>query len=187
VVDVVIAPGTSVDHLNPRVVSLELRNTTESSLLVSTQMNFTNPTDCSVTFPFVDVLMLYNGTALAHIVARNISVVPGNNTNVSIDFSWGPLDNGGTGGIEAGRALISSFVSGSNTTVTVKTHEGTIPALPHIGKGLSTISIDVPVPRLSTPGSPGDDEDDSPRFIQDSTVWPPYQDWRLTLPKPQTL
>lgn len=149
-----------------------LKNTTESSLFVSTQMNFTNPTEYSATVPFVDVLMLYNGTGLAHIVARDIFVVPGNNTNVSIDFSWSPLDIGGIDGKEAGRALISSFMSSPNTTVTIQTHEGTIPALPDIGKGLSAVLIDVPVPRLSTPGSPdGDDEDNhTPRFIQDSTV-----------------
>jgi len=119
----------------------------------------------------VDVVMLYNGTALAHIIARNISVVPGNNTNIPVDFLWSPLATGGTDGKEAGRAMISSFVSGSNTTVTIKTHEGTIPTLPDIGRGLSTIPIDIPMPRISTPGSPDDDEDDSrPHFIQDSTV-----------------
>ncbi|KAJ5149505.1 hypothetical protein N7448_001083 [Penicillium atrosanguineum] len=165
-------PGTSIDHLNPRVVSLELKNTTESSLYVSTQMNFTNPTNYSATIPFVDVLMLYNKTALAHIMARNIAIIPGNNTNVPIDFLWSPLDIGGVDGKEAGRALMSSVASGSNTSVTIKTHEGTFPSLPNIGRGLSAVPIDVPVPRLSTPGSPGDgdEEDRGPNFIQDSTI-----------------
>lgn len=173
-IDIVIAPGTSIDHLHPRVVSLEIKNTTESSLYVSTQMNFTNPTNYSATIPFMDVLMLYNRTALAHIVARNITIIPGNNTKVPIDFLWSPLDISGVDGKEAGRALISSVASGLNTSVTIKTHEGTFPSLPNVGKGLSAVPIDVPVPRLSNPGSPdnGDEDDRGPKFIQDSTVWP---------------
>lgn len=173
-IDIIIAPGTSINHLNPRVVSLELRNTTETSLYVSTQMNFTNPTDYSAKIPFVDVLMLYNETALAHIVARNVTVIPGHNANVSIDFSWSPLDIGGADGKQAGRSLISSIASGLNTTVTIKTHQGTIPSLPKIGQGLSAIPIDVPVPRLSTPGSPdnGDEDENNSHFILDSTVRP---------------
>jgi hypothetical protein len=174
VIDIIIAPGTSINHLNPRVVSLELKDTTETSLLVSTQMNFTNPTDYSAKIPFVDVLMFYNETALAHIVARNISIIPGHNANVSIEFLWSPLDIGGADGKQAGRSLMASVASGYNTTVTIKTYQGTIPSLPKIGQGLSAIPIDVSVPRLSDPGSPdnGDEDGNNSRFIQDSTVRP---------------
>lgn len=71
-------------------------------------------------------------------------------------------------------------ITGVNTTVTLQPHEGTIPNLPEIGKSLSTIQIDVPVPRLSLPGSPGEDDGDgdggadgqNPHFIQDATVRP---------------
>lgn len=113
-IDTLIASaGDSIGQLNPRVVSLQLKNTTNSSLFVSTKLNFTNPTEYSATIPFVDVLMLYNDTAIAHVIARNISVVPGNNTNVSVDFLWSPLDAGGREGVGKGRALLSSYISGT--------------------------------------------------------------------------
>ncbi|KAJ6108098.1 hypothetical protein N7523_009421 [Penicillium sp. IBT 18751x] len=155
------------------IASIELKNTTETSLYVSTHLNFTNPTDYSATIPFVDILMLYNGTALAHIVARNIAIIPGNNTHVPIDFLWSPLEIGGIDGKEAGRAFMSSVASDLNTSVTIKTHEGTFPSLPHLGKGLSAVPFDVLVPRQSTPGSPGDGDGDDhggSKFIQESTI-----------------
>lgn len=112
-IDMLIASsGDSIGNLNPRVVSLQLSNTTESSLSVSTKLNFTNPTEYSAFIPFIDVLMLYNATAIGHVIARNISVVPGNNTNVSISFVWSPSDAGGKKGAENGRAFLSSYISG---------------------------------------------------------------------------
>lgn len=77
-------------------------------------MNFTNPTNYSATVPFVDFLILYNDTTVAHITARNISVGPGNNSYVPIDFFWCPLDAAGIDGVEAGRALFSSYISGQS-------------------------------------------------------------------------
>lgn len=112
-IDRVIAPsGNSISHLNPRVVSLELGNTTESALFASTRVDFKNPTNYSATIPFVDLLVLYNDTAIGHIIARDLSVTPGNNTNVSVDLSWSPLETGGIDGVDAGRAFLSSYVSG---------------------------------------------------------------------------
>ena len=114
-IDHVIASiGNSLDRINPGIVSLILGNTTESSMLVSTQVNFTNPTNYSATVPFVDFLILYNDTTVAHITARNISVGPGNNSYVPIDFFWCPLDAAGIDGVEAGRALFSSYISGQS-------------------------------------------------------------------------
>lgn len=83
-------------------------------MLVSTQANFTNPTNYSATVPFVDLLILYNDTAVAHITARNFSVVPGNNSYVPIDVFWCPFDAAGVDGVEAGRALFSSYISGQS-------------------------------------------------------------------------
>lgn len=116
-IDLLLAPsGNPLDHLNPHVVSLSLKNTTESSLSVSAHVNFTNPTSYSATVPFADFLMLYNGTAVAHITARNIAVHSGNNTNIPIEFHWRPFELNGTDGVEAGRTLVSSYVSGKHLT-----------------------------------------------------------------------
>ncbi|KAJ5673866.1 hypothetical protein N7462_009305 [Penicillium macrosclerotiorum] len=162
--------GNPLGRFNPEVTSLELGDTTESCLSVSVLLNFMNPTNYSASVPFIDALMLFNNTAVAHIIGRDIFIVPGNNTNVMIDFKWSPLANNHTHGVKAG----------DNTTVTIRTHEGTFPALPNIGKSLSALQIDVPVPHISIPGSPGngqggDDEDQKrPHFIQDATVLSPF-------------
>ncbi|KAJ5176274.1 uncharacterized protein N7482_002151, partial [Penicillium canariense] len=189
-VPVKIPAGKSIDHLNCRIVSLELGETSESSLAVSVRLNFTNPTDYSAVVPFVDARVLFNDTAVGHVTARNISVVPGNNTEVSINIFWDPLNNGGLDGVEAGRALVSSYISGFNTTVRIQTHEGTFPALPDLGKSLSVLALDVPIPHMSTPRSPDDDNDDESRqhFIQDATLhlWSSTAEFTLFSPLNQT-
>lgn len=138
--------------------------------------------------------MLYNGTAIAHIIARNLSVHPGNNTNKSIEIFWSPLASGGGEGIEAGRTLFSTYISGKfskprerhnmltervgiNASVTLQTYEGTLPAQPRLGKALSILNISVPLPQLSSPGSPEDGDKDKSRrhFIRDATVDPSTQ------------
>lgn len=112
-IDFLIVPsGNSIEQLCPRIVSLEVVDTTHSSLQISTRVNFTNPTDYSATVPYADALVIFNGTAVAHVVVRNFTVVPGNNTNATVEFSWNPLQNGGKDGVDAGRKLISSFISG---------------------------------------------------------------------------
>ncbi|OKO95686.1 hypothetical protein PENSUB_11198 [Penicillium subrubescens] len=136
-VPVNIPAGNSIGQINPTIASMELGDTTETSLDVSVRMNFTNPTNYSATIPFFDVEMLFNDTAIAHVFARNLSVVPGNNTNVSIQMTWDPFSNG------------------------------------DLGKALSVFSFEVPVPHMSMPRAPGDEDDDDdkpPRFIQEATL-----------------
>lgn len=85
---------------------------------MSVQVNFTNPTSYSATIPFVDFLVLYNGSSIAHITARDIGFQPGNNSNIPIKISWNPLELNGTDGVEAGRTLMSSYISGVHSQVT---------------------------------------------------------------------
>ncbi|KAJ6012712.1 hypothetical protein N7522_003067 [Penicillium canescens] len=180
--------GDLLGHFNPRVVSLQLGDTTESSMVVSTQVNFTNPTDYSATVPFADFLILYNDTAVAHITAHDILVAPGNNTNVPVDFSWGPLELSGPDGVDAGRTLLTSYISGSNTTITIKPHRNTIPSLPQLGKALSALAITVPIPPISPPGSPDNNDDEKPHFIQDATfyLWSSTAEFTLFSPLTET-
>lgn len=175
------------DLLNPHVVSLSLADTAESSLSAKIQMNFTNPTAYSARIPFVDILMLFNGTAIAHITARNIDIKPGNNTNIPIELHWAPFELDGIDGVEAGRTLVSSYISGYNTTVTIQTHKGTIPALPSLGEALSATPINISIPQLSTPGSPEDGKGGT-HFIQDATLhlWSSTADFTLFSPLNQT-
>jgi hypothetical protein len=155
-------------------------------------MNFTNPTEYSANVPYVNINILNNKTILGYAVAKDISVKPGRNQNVLIKALWDPSTLGGRNGTIIGRELLSQYISGIclpgmwstsliilgwNTTLTLKTHEGTIPSQPMLGKALSSFDIDIPTPKLKTPRGPGhggdDDEgpdDDNPHFIEDATV-----------------
>lgn len=101
-----------MDQLNPQIASLELGPTTDSSALMKTKVNITNPTKYSATIPMADFALLYNTTTVAHIICRNVSIVPGVNTDISVDFLWCPLDADGSDGMSAGREMISQYVSG---------------------------------------------------------------------------
>lgn len=54
--------------------------------------------------------------------------------------------------------------------MSIRTHRGTIPALPELGQAMSKLEVNLPVPRLSTPGSPDNENDGQSPFIQDATV-----------------
>lgn len=98
----------------PQVENIELGTTTESSLLVNTMVNFTNPTQYSASVPFVDLLLVYNSTEVAHLTVRDVTIVPGTNTGVNVDLQWSPLDLGGPSAVLAGQDLLSQFVSGKS-------------------------------------------------------------------------
>jgi hypothetical protein len=59
------------------------------------------------------VRLAYNGTAVAHLTARELSVSPGINSGVDIDALWNPLDISSGKGVAAGRDLLSRYVSGT--------------------------------------------------------------------------
>jgi hypothetical protein len=64
---------------------------------------------------------------------------------------------------------------GWNTTLTLKTHNDTIPSQPMIGRALAWLGINLPTPRLKPPAHPGhdgdEDADDGSHFILGATVW----------------
>ncbi|EED23779.1 conserved hypothetical protein [Talaromyces stipitatus ATCC 10500] len=173
--------------IKPRVESFEILHTTQSTISLQATVNFSNPTPYSASIPYIDCLMLYNGTALAHVTGRSLSVVPGDNIGVVFEALWSPLAAGADIGVIAGRELLSNYISGLNTTVTLQAHEGSLPGLPDLGKALSGISVNVSVPKLGTPGDgQGDDDDDegSPHFIKDATLhlWSSTAVFTLTSP-----
>ncbi|KAF2142445.1 uncharacterized protein K452DRAFT_326348 [Aplosporella prunicola CBS 121167] len=163
-------------HLAPKVGGLRILDTTESSLTLEALVNFTNPTDYSATVPYADINLLTNGTVLGHVTARDIKVKPGNNTNVVVQAVWDPLSASGEEGRAVGRELLSQYISGFNTTLTLRTHANTIPAQPALGRALADLPLKLPTPRLHNPSS-GDDDDDNdspddkaPHFIRSATM-----------------
>jgi len=97
-------------------------------------------------------------------------VSTGNNTNILVEATWNPRGFGGDKAAKVGRELLSQYISGFNTTLTFRAHEHSFAHQPKLGKGLSNFPIEIPTPRISTPPTDdNEDEDGRPHFIDDAT------------------
>lgn len=168
-------------NMSPEIGSLEILETTKSSLAIQAKANITNPTDYSAHIPYININILNNNTVLAHVVAKDLSIVPGRNPDLVATAFWNPSIASGIQGTEIGRNLLSQYISGYNTTLTLKTHPETFPSQPALGKALSSLEIVINTPKLFPPRSPGDgdgndpnDSDGAPHFIRDATVLPAF-------------
>lgn len=124
-------------------------------------MNITNPTDYSATVPFINISMLTNDTLLGHVIAKNVAIVPGPNTNLSVTALWDPQ---GPRDIKTGTNFLSQYISGYNTSLIFRTHENTIPSQPQLGAALSNFSIQLPTPTLALPHNPNHPDPSDPDF-----------------------
>ena len=184
--------GGGLQGFAPEVGSLKILESTRSSLLIEAKVNITNPTNYSATVPYVDINLFSNNTLLGHATAERVNVVPGRNEDILVKATWDPSGLSGNRGINIGRELLSQYISGQcsvvpyksilivigyNTSLTLRTHSGTIPSQPRLGSALSLIEVQIPTPKLKQPKNPNHpDEDDedrdekAPRFIDDATV-----------------
>ena len=96
----------------PKIGSLEILDTTASTLTIHATLNITNPTLYSATVPYVNINLLNNGTILGHATAENISIVPGLNHNIPVIALWDPMTPSGEKGRRVGRELLSQYISG---------------------------------------------------------------------------
>ncbi|KAJ4307102.1 regulator of (H+)-ATPase in vacuolar membrane [Collariella sp. IMI 366227] len=133
----------------PKIGHVEITDTTPASLSLQALVNITNPTPYSAYIPFVSIHIECNGTTIGKAQAENLHLKTGNNTNLPVSATWNP-SMGGEAGLRHGRDLLSQYLSGYNTTVTIRTHRHTIPALPHLGEALSHLNLTLPTP-ASTP------------------------------------
>lgn len=157
-------PRDIFNTLEPQASDIEVVETTPSSVLLKALVNITNPTPYSARIPFINVHVLTNGTVVGEATAKNLDITTGNNTNLVVTALWKPSLGGSTGS-QAGRDLLSQYLSGYNTTVALKTHRDSIPSQPLIGEALSKINITVSAPRLNLPGG---DEGEKTHFIRDA-------------------
>lgn len=160
----------------PKVERVEITGTTATSVSLKASLNITNPTPYSAHIPFISIHIENNGTTIGEVRVENVDVRPGNNTDLPVSATWNP-SMGGEKGAQHGRELLSQFLSGYNTTVTVRTHRGSIPSLPQLGEALSRLNLTLPAPRLRLPGSDDgppdgpdpDDDNGQAHFIRDAT------------------
>ncbi|KAL6158489.1 hypothetical protein ACJBU6_02601 [Exserohilum turcicum] len=163
--------------LNVTVGNMAIIDTSPTSLTITALVNFTNPTKYSATVPYFNINVLANGSHIGSATVKDMEVVPGNNTNHLVSLHWDPYEYGGHKGKEVGAELLSQYISGFNTTITVQAHEQSVPAAPYIGRLLSRFPIERPMPHLSTPKKPSDgDGDEDPEddgkshFIRGTTM-----------------
>lgn len=170
--------GGGIGGLGLQVGDLEITDSSKTSLSLQAKVNFTNPTPYTAQVPYLNIHILNNGSIIGQATAKDVNVVKGNNTNLLVNAIWDPHTFGGEEGAIIGRDLLSQYISGWNTTLTFRTHEGTIPAQPSLGRALSKFNVTIPTPRLGGSPAPGDDDDDDeddgsdrrrPHFIKDAT------------------
>lgn len=104
-----------VGSFTPKIGNLQILDTSKTSLTLTALVNFTNPTEYSATVPFVDINILTNGTLLGHATAKDVSVVPGTNTNILVTAVWDPRALGGEEGHRIGVEFLSQYISGLYT------------------------------------------------------------------------
>lgn len=176
-----ISRGGNGDHggdngfgsLNPRISDLSIVNSTKDSLSIHSLISFTNPTNYSAKIPYVDINLLVNDTILGHGTVQGVTIKPGNNTDVPVTAVFDPSASSGGEGKEVARQLISQYISGFNTTLSLRTHTGSIPSQPALGKALEALKFSFLAPRLGTPrrdDPDGDPDKESGHFIRQAIM-----------------
>ncbi|QIW97081.1 hypothetical protein AMS68_002599 [Peltaster fructicola] len=162
-------PADMVTSLNPRIYDLSIVSSTPTTLTISALVNITNPTEYTADIPYLSLHILTNGSILANASVQDIKVGHGNLTALKAVATWNPLGLGGRNALQAGVSFMSQFISGCNTSLTVKPHEHSIPSLPGLSKALSKFNVTVPTPKLpDTSQPPEDDKDNGPKFITEA-------------------
>lgn len=102
--------GHNLTNYDIQVGSLEITETTKSTFSLEAKINLTNPTEYSALVPYINILLLNNGSVLGHATARDVSVESGPNYNIPVTSLWDPV---GPEGAAVGRELLSQYISGT--------------------------------------------------------------------------
>ncbi|OAA43818.1 hypothetical protein NOR_04393 [Metarhizium rileyi] len=159
-------PGDTLAALKPQVGEVHILNTSSTAVHIQASVNITNPTPYTAAIPYVNVHILEDDLLIGEAIAKNLQLKSGYNTSILVEATWDPPTFGGEKAHEAARRLLSGYLSGKNTTITLRAHEGTIPTTPIIGEALSKINLTLSTPRLELPG---DDDKEGQGFIRDAT------------------
>ncbi|KAI1327579.1 hypothetical protein F5Y16DRAFT_187829 [Xylariaceae sp. FL0255] len=156
--------GGGIGSLYPQIGSLRILDTSLDSITLEAMVNVTNPTPYTATVPFANVHVVKNGSVLGDATIENVNVKTGLNTNLLVTAKWHPRQ-GGPHGRQIGRDLVSQYISGWNTSITIKPHLKSIPGQPILCKALSRFNATFDVPHLKLPG---DKPDEKSHFIRDA-------------------
>lgn len=144
---------------------------TPDSLRLQALVNITNPTPYTAHVPYVNVHILCNGSTIGQVSAEDLEIATGNNSNLVVTATWQPSLSGAKGK-EVARNLLSQYLSGFNTTLSVRAHRDSIPGQPILGEVLSHFNFTLPAPRMQLPGDDsgdGSDPTNKGHFLRDAT------------------
>ncbi|KAK6067094.1 hypothetical protein SCUP234_11810 [Seiridium cupressi] len=155
----------SFGAITPKVRSIRILDTSSTSITLQALVNITNPTPYTAHVPYINVHVMKNDTVLGHAIVQNMDVVKGSNSDMLVTARWEPSMSGKEGR-HIGRELISQFISGFNTTITVKAHGDSIPGQEVLCDALSRFNFTIPAPKLDLPGETPEERS---HFIRDAT------------------
>ncbi|KAK6351715.1 hypothetical protein TWF718_004862 [Orbilia javanica] len=161
----------TLDDINPKPKDIMIFSSTKNSVRMGAKVTFTNPTNYTAIIPYLNILFTKNGTILGNGTLVNAAIGKGEN-QVTVEAFWAPAD-GGEEARTMGMALLGEYVSGGNSTITIRAHERSIPSLPDLSKALESLEFTLPLPPpplSSSPSPPGVDPTDPPRFVQSATL-----------------
>ncbi|KHO02016.1 uncharacterized protein MAM_01017 [Metarhizium album ARSEF 1941] len=159
-------PGDTLAALNPQVGEVHILNTSSTGVHIQASVNLTNPTPYTASIPYANIHIIEDDLLIGEAITKNLHLKSDNNTNIIVEATWDPHSFGGKKAHKAARRLLSEYLSGKNTTIALRTHNGTIPTMPIIGEALSKINITLSTPRLELPGEEGKE---GQGFIRDAT------------------
>ncbi|KAL8243833.1 hypothetical protein R6Q59_010091 [Mikania micrantha] len=125
--------GGHKQEFKHEVKSIDVVGSTEEEVILQATVDVINPTNYSAHIPHVNISVWCNETSLGH-AWGSFDVGPGTN-EVVVQASLGHS--------MVGSELLSQYISGRNTSLTLRTQDGGIPGLPN-----PNLSIAVPMPHL---------------------------------------
>lgn len=114
IADITLALSRGFESFTPKVGSLQILDTSKTSLTLEAKVNFTNPTEYTAHVPYMSINILNNDTVLAQVIARDVDVLTGENLNVVVQAVWDPQTSSGKKGRAIGRELVSQYISGTS-------------------------------------------------------------------------
>lgn len=152
----------------PKVNGITISDTTTQSITLGINLSFENPTPWEAIVPYMSVHIAHGGFVIGNASIAGGRVMAGINS-LSIVAIWDPQDHGGHEAEEVGKRLAGEYISGRNTTITIRPHANSLPSMPLLSKFLSNFNVTIPTPRLPVPGM-GGPSDSPPNFIESATI-----------------
>lgn len=144
-----VKPISRRSFTGPQISDIKVVDSSRETLTLQANANISNPTEYSAHVPHVNVSIVINETLVGY-AWSSADVVPGAN-DIKVRASW---DTSAVGG-----EWLSQFLSGYNTSLTIRSHENSIPGLPDIG-----LNLTVPTPHA---------DEMFGKFIREATVRAP--------------